>query len=292
MNARALVKALGGHWCGSYGMAHCPSHDDPEPSLKIRDDGRKSDRIDVHCFGGCDWRTVKDALRRRSLIDGNGQSGTEREPSTVEVIDRKAERNREIALATWRECRPAAGTVVEAYLQARAITIPIPPSLRHHATLRHTRTGLLIPAMVAGVQDAAGDVVAIHRTYLRRDGKDKAPVSPDKMALAPIAGCAVRLGPAQEELGFSEGIETGLSCMQLYDGSVLATCGPHGDKIQLPDVVQRVVVYRDVGNPGRAIAERLAASFHKQGRKVTIVTPTIGADFNDVLRATRSEAAQ
>ncbi len=70
MNARALTAALGGRWHGSYGMCACPSHQDgKEPALKVSDDPRKSDGIDVHCFAGCAWRDVKAVLRERGLIE-------------------------------------------------------------------------------------------------------------------------------------------------------------------------------------------------------------------------------
>ena len=56
MTARAIVKQLGGKWHGDYGVCRCPSHPDKTPSLKISDDDRKSDGINVHCFAGCDWK--------------------------------------------------------------------------------------------------------------------------------------------------------------------------------------------------------------------------------------------
>ena len=56
IGAQALTKALGGRWCGSYGLVRCPTHDDREPSLKVRDDANKLDGIDVHCFAGCSWQ--------------------------------------------------------------------------------------------------------------------------------------------------------------------------------------------------------------------------------------------
>jgi putative DNA primase/helicase len=74
----------------------------------------------------------------------------------------------DIALRIWREARPAAGTLVQTYLKSRRITIPVPPSLRFYARLKHTM-GVYLPAMVAAVQDIDGVVVAIHRTYLRSD---------------------------------------------------------------------------------------------------------------------------
>jgi hypothetical protein len=50
------VKRTGrGNW-----LARCPSHDDGGPSLTIRaeDDGR----ILVHCFAGCSFEEIKDAV--------------------------------------------------------------------------------------------------------------------------------------------------------------------------------------------------------------------------------------
>jgi hypothetical protein len=63
--ARTITEALGGRWCGSYGIVRCPAHDDREPSLKIKDDARNSDGIDVHCFSGCSWQDVKVELQRQ-----------------------------------------------------------------------------------------------------------------------------------------------------------------------------------------------------------------------------------
>src|SRR5262245_25961774 len=68
-DARGIVKALGGMWTGSYGLARCPAHDDHKPSLKIKDDPNKRDGIDLICFAGCDWRDVKAELQRQGLIE-------------------------------------------------------------------------------------------------------------------------------------------------------------------------------------------------------------------------------
>lgn len=61
---------------------------------------------------------------------------------------------------------------------------------------------------------ANGGAVAIHRTFLARDGKGKAQVEPQKMILGPCRGGAVRLAPAVELLMVGEGIETCLAAMQ------------------------------------------------------------------------------
>jgi hypothetical protein len=67
-DARAITKALGGKWAGRFGLARCPVHADRDPSLKVKDDPRKDDGTDVHCFAGCDWRDVKAALIQQRLL--------------------------------------------------------------------------------------------------------------------------------------------------------------------------------------------------------------------------------
>ena len=59
-----------------------------------------------------------------------------------------------------------------------------------------------------------GEPLAIHRTFLARDGAGKAPVTPQKMMLGPCRGGAVRLATATGKLMVGEGIETCLAAMQ------------------------------------------------------------------------------
>ena len=68
MDARAITKALGGTWHGRYGSCPCPAHADKMPSMKVRDDARKGDGIDVHCFAGCDWKDIKAYLAKCGLL--------------------------------------------------------------------------------------------------------------------------------------------------------------------------------------------------------------------------------
>ena len=71
ITAHQITTALKGRWHGSYGMASCPSHlDGTTPALKISDDSRKSDGIDLHCFAGCSWQTVKSDLARGGMLEG------------------------------------------------------------------------------------------------------------------------------------------------------------------------------------------------------------------------------
>ncbi len=105
-----------------------------------------------------------------------------------------------------------------------------------------------------------------------------------KLALGPLGVGAVRLGPAARNLGFAEGIETGLSAMQLYGVSVWCSLGTTRlPKLALPDCVKTVVIYSDVGAPGQEAVALARDAYRAQGRRVLIAYPPEGGDFNDVL---------
>jgi hypothetical protein len=146
---------------------------------------------------------------------------------------------------------------------------------------------MILPGMVAAIQRPDRRVCGVHRVFLRGDGRGKALVSQPKMTLGPIRGGAVRLGPGGPELGICEGIESGLSAQELY--RITVWCGLGGSNmrnIELPIVVERVIVFGDNGAIGRGHAERAAKAFHGQGHKVPLVFPNSDFDdFNSVLKA-------
>ncbi len=303
MTARAIVTALRGRWLGRYGMARCPAHKDRTPSLKVSDPPAGSDEPIFHCFAGCDWRDVKDALRRDGLLPERGQDNdhgrADRALHDREIVERRdapdrADRTKRTrqALEIWRRCVPAPGTLVETYLRARGITIPIPPSLRYLAAAKYKPTGLILPAMVAGVQDLDGRVVAVHRTYLSQDGTAKAGVRQPKMSLGPVAGGAVRLGLAGRELAICEGVESALSFQQATGIATWAALSVPGVRsLVLPEEISAVVLGPDGDDPGDRAAVDSANRFIREGRKVRIARPPRGMDWNDVLREPEKEMA-
>ncbi len=217
MNAQEIVKALGGRWSGSAGVARCPAHDDREPSLSIRD-GVDGEPV-FNCFAGCDWRDIKDALRADGLLPerdrgrggpwlrhrrcGEGAARAE----VVAVVDADQQQRVEFARRKWHEAVPLTDSPADVYLRERGL-VPgpdgWPPSLRYHSALRHGPTGLLLPALIAAVTIWPDrNVVGTHRTFLRADGKEKAPVTKPKMMIGRCGGGAVRLAPAGPELVLS-----------------------------------------------------------------------------------------
>ena len=310
MTARDLTKALRGHWHGTYGLCLCPCHDDGKtPALKVSDDPRKDDGIDLHCFAGCDWRDVKTELRRRGLIperDGAHKQSWRRRyrPRQTARVSREQDNDARsraaAALRIWSKSRPSPGTPAETYLASRGITIPPPPTLRYHPGLRHRPTGLLLPAMIAAITVwPSHQVVAVHRTFLTADGSGKAPVTQAKMMLGPCAGGAVRLVVGgDDELVLAEGLETALSILQATGRPIWATLSTSGLKsVILPHEVKSITIAADSDEPGLKAAYAAAEKWTKAGRTVRVaVPPEPGTDFNDMamsetMRTAKEEAA-
>jgi hypothetical protein len=190
----------------------------------------------------------------------------------------------EAALRIWQASAPAPGTLVETYLQSRCLRLRPPLTLRFHAGLKHPSGGVW-PALVAlvtrGIDDAP---LAIHRTFLARDGVGKAPVEPQKMMLGPCRGGAVRLGTRGNPLMLGEGIETCLAAMQATGRLAWAALSTSGLRaLALPETVREVIVLADGDDTGEAAARDCAHRWKREGRSVRIARPPRGCDFNDLL---------
>ena len=156
------------------------------------------------------------------------------------------------ALALWQSAMAADGTLVETYLASRGLNLPVPNTLRFHAGLKHPSGGIW-PAMVALVTEGAdGTPLAIHRTFLARDGSGKAPVDPQKMMLGPCRGGAVRLAPAGRR---ADGRRRHRDMPRRHAGDRPSGLGGAFDlgprALDLPDDVRDVIVLADGDEPAR-----------------------------------------
>jgi putative DNA primase/helicase len=286
MTAETIAKALGGRKAGGAWMACCPAHNDREPSLSIIDgnDGK----LLVRCHAGCDQRDVIGALRSRGVWATEGRRegrslryNGSRLPAAPDPDNLK---RTEGALALWQASQPAEGTPAETYLRSRGLLFSPPSVLRFHAGLKH-HSGGIWPAMVALVtRGTDGAPLAIHRTFLARDGTSKAPIEPAKMMLGPCRGGAVRLGPITDRLLVAEGIENALSAMQATGQAAWAALSTSGLRtLELPVEALDVVVLADGDEPGEAAAHDAARRWKRGGWRVRIARPPRGFDFNDVL---------
>ena len=277
MSAADIAHALGDARREGRGWrCRCPLHNGRSLTLRDGDGGC----VLVTCWGGCDRLDVIAELRRRGLLDGRAIRHGERAARRSNKDDRARTPR---ALGIWREARQAVGTLAEQYLISRGLCLPPPPTLRFHPGLKHPSGGIW-PGMVALVTRGFGDTpLAIHRTFLTRDGAGKAPVDPQKMMLGPCRGGAVRLANPSDVLLVGEGIETSLAAMLATGHPAWAALSTSGLRaLDLPNDVRDVIVLADGDEAGEAAARDCA--WHGSGRAAAVCRQSISGSWPGNLR--------
>lgn len=184
---------------------------------------------------------------------------------------------------------PKPGDPVFTYLHRRCGTDVMPFAIRYHPSVYHAESKSELPCMVAKVTGFDNKPVALHRTYLRPDGK-KADVEPNKKLMASMPdGSAIRLGPYTDTLGIAEGIETALTCAVCFGVPTwAAVSAAMMVKWKPPQVIEKVFIFADNDHSftGQLAAYRLAWNLEREFRgkyKIRVVVPRAsGADWNDV----------
>lgn len=236
-----------------------------------------------HCHGGCTqdelWRVI------------GGKEPQQYQP-TPEPRQRVAnESAKAYALDLWHSSLSGHDGLVPVYLASRGLVGLVPGAIRFLPDHPHKPSGTRWPVMLSGITDAAGTIQAVHRTYLARDGKGKAPVEPAKMTLGAVGGFAVHLGEVGEKLIVAEGIETALSVQQSTGIPAWSAISAGGMRqLILPPLplASEIIIAADADSVGIKSAQDAAARWRREGRTVRIAMPPDGKDFNDVLQ----EAAQ
>lgn len=205
------------------------------------------------------------------------------------------------------------GDEVDRYLRNRGIVLDeFPETLRFHPELGYyervageSRAKLLgtCPAMLAMVHAPQGELVTLHRTYVK-NGRKAFGAESKKLLSSGIHGAAVRLHPAGETLGLAEGIETALAVH-------LRTCHPvwaaincqNLERIEIPDHVRRICIYADNDAhsdfDGQAAAFALARRLKKESRQPGAIEREVhvhvpkhgGMDWADVYVSMTAKAA-
>ena len=202
----------------------------------------------------------------------------------------------------WAECVPLVpGDPVTQYLKRRGLAgvWPLPAVLRYHRALPYWEGADKVgefPAMVAPIVAPDGRTVALHRTYLARDGRKAEVPTVKKLTAAagPMTGASIPLHkPLRGCMGIAEGIETALAA---WCGSgvpnVASYCAANLAAWRWPDGLQRLVIFADADKAGREAAETLSARGLAAGLRVEVLTPSgDGEDWCDVW-ASRSAVAK
>jgi putative DNA primase/helicase len=180
------------------------------------------------------------------------------------------------------------------YLMQRCALSVFPPALRFHPRLGCYTKGedtSFHPAMIAQVTNAKANAVNIHRTYLTAEGQKAGMIDPKRVMPGELpAGSAIRLTPISIHLGIAEGIETAISCRQLYGIPTWAAISSVGmERWTPPAGVQALTIFADadLSFGGQASAFILARRLvhDKWPGEISVRLPAeCPQDFNDIHR--------
>lgn len=250
--------------------------------------GEYGDLLDIiRTSAGCTdlAAAIEEAVRFLSYPDA-GTSTVSHQPSR----GRSDIERRSAARRLWDRAVPLRHTLASRYLAARGLIADDEPNLRFHPSCLFrddadaTRQ---LPAMIAAVRDGAGEIVAVHRTWLSSDPPGKADIKAPRRALGPVLGHGVPLGADSEPriAVTGEGLETVLSVRAALPtmGCIAALSAGHLGGLDLRPDLERLYIAADRNTAGREAARRLAGVARSRGIE-TIILRSRGGDFNDDLR--------
>ena len=291
----------------------CPFHNEGTPSFTVNDK-----KGFYHCFGcgahgnvldfivntaGQSFREAVELLESENGLKAwQASAPPPKRPSVKQADDSWRE---EAVDRIWKQTvEVRRDSFVDAYLRGRRLVPPAlygigdpavnagwPPDIRFHGDLWHKPEGRAFPAMVAAYRNGAGEVVAVHRTYLKRGtgAVAKAGTKRDKSHLGNRKGAYIRLSIDAAKMTGGEGIETSLSAMQLF--------GRHGFAFGSADAMEAVLLpfvcenfwYAADWNARTRTGEKAAwkgKRLNQVGRRIEIKVPNLRdrdkADFNDL----------
>jgi putative DNA primase/helicase len=241
----------------------------------------KGRQPNLYCSNGCTREQLDEAA-----VNVLGKTWTPPPPTDAEKVTQARAAKQAAALRLWSGSDPCRGTPAALYFASRGLPdLAGSPVLRYRGDCWHAERSSH-PALIARVQDAMGQTLGVHRTYLTRDG-DKAAVDPVKSSLGPIWTGAIRLHEAGDELVIGEGIETAASAGLLLGLPAWAaiSAGNMAAAMVLPVDTRTITHAADPDPPGMKAAREAAVRWRAEGRTVRIATPDrTGQDFNDLLR--------
>lgn len=314
---------------GTGATALCPFHDDHNPSLSVDLEtgnwkchaascGEHGDLIEFEMKRS--GKSFKDAAQTLGAWDDTDTPSVSlaqgAQQRSAKPVKRDGQNRGEYVAKILAECRPIDGTAAEGYLLERGIARPAggwPAGLLFHPGLPYPKAELIegasvrMPALVVRVEDAAGKLLAIHRTFFRTPDKSllKDPESrPERrfglnVEATASSGVARLASPEFDEIGIAEGIETALAAAQIASMPIIPAT--NAALLQEADLgffegLKRVVVFGD-NDPkdggliaARKLAERILRGTQSVERVLILMPPTVGEDWNDVLQLGEEKA--
>ena len=270
----------------------CPFHAEKTPSF-IVDDSRGF----YHCFGCTahgdliEWviqsRGMAFAEAVAELLTGVDLERPVQIGQLTAKVSADAVRRLQAAAKIWETGRPIGGTVAEVYLRdTRGLLLPrVPGVLRYCPALYCSAVSTETPALLARLDAGRGFMTAIQAIHLdvttgdavRDQGRRV------KRTHGPMNDGAVRLASPRAVLALAGSVEDALSVTEMFGLPCWASCGEgRFGAVTIPSGVERVIIFADSDQSGRALAAKGAKALAAPGRRVDISFPREGKDWNDV----------
>jgi putative DNA primase/helicase len=279
---RAIARALGGEVVGGQVLAPGPGgHSRKDRSLSVRLSSTAPDGFLAFSHAGDDWRACRDHVKARlglSLENAPPRPAEARRPPP-QLEDEGREKKIADALSLWAASVDPRGTIVQRYLNSRALDIG--EDIAGTVLRWHPRTVAML-ALFRNVHTDAPQ--AVSRTFLDREGRKI-----ERKFLGPVRGAAIKLDEDANVLGglhIGEGVETCMAARQLGLRPTWAL-GSKGGIAKFP-VLGGVECVTLLAEPDAATeVETCAAHWHAVGREVLINRSIRGKDLNDAIGRTR-----
>jgi hypothetical protein len=194
-----------------------------------------------------------------------------------------------IALRTWTESRPIAGTLGERYLREHrrlALDEDLSHCVRFHA-LTPWQDGddlLRVPCLIAVYRSVDGDeIVAIQKTRLAPDGSKIG-----RKMRGPVKDAAIKIDRDEEVtygVTVGEGLETVLSARALGFRPAWAL-GSAGAIETFPVLagIDALTILAETGARSESAVKTCGARWRGAGREVIVTRSRFGSDINDAIR--------
>lgn len=285
---RQIARIMGGDVVG-HGQCNVPgpnhSRKDRSLSIRLTPDGR----LKVHSWTNDGWQECRDYVASKLGWAGDWKPDPNR---AVPDMNGDEQGRRQFALKIWADSIDPRGTLAERYLcEHRGLSLPDGVAnsvIRFHHGLSYRtdddQIGKYLPCMVCLLRDIkSNEPTGIHRTFLDRYSGEKI----DRRMLGIAKGAAIKLdGVSTTSLTIGEGVETVLAAREA--GFVPAWALGSSKAVKFFPVLSNVgelTLLLENDPTSRSDVKACAQRYLKAERRVTVIEPNIGSDFNDCWRA-------
>ena len=216
------------------GRCRCPAHADGNPSLKISDSDTRG--IDVHCFAGCDWKDIKNELRRQGLLAGQAIGPRK-------IVQAPIEEPKKVDWSLWHRAVPLPSTFGETYLIQHRKLKEIGKLTLDHALRYHPVHRMVVALMTDPVTN---EPTGIHRTLLNPEGKK---IERKMLGRQGV----IRITPDEDVtygLGIAEGVEDAIAVALDWGPAWAATSAGAIERFPVLSGIDHLTIFADSDGPG------------------------------------------